>query len=181
MKQNKILSALGLASSAQYNTISQFTKRIVQVTAFTVSCLVVLPSFVQTADAQTVLDPIDVWGEPIDDPWADWNGWGDEGWGCQSIACDDSDEGNGGGSPIDPDSCPPFEDIMNDSLVCWASVTAGTAGILAALQTASCSTCIVTLNPVACGGCLVLTGLAAVAFDQALNTCQPPDEYQHCL
>jgi len=58
----------------------------------------VLPSFVQTADAQTTLDPIGVIGVPIDDPWGDWDGWVDDDWGCQKLGCEPSDDGGGGSS-----------------------------------------------------------------------------------
>jgi hypothetical protein len=73
-----------------------------QVTAFTFSCLVALPSFVQTADAQSDDCPynggcVTGWGYP-DDPWGDWDGWGDDDWGCQNIGCE-SDDGGGSSSP----------------------------------------------------------------------------------
>jgi len=58
----------------------------------------VLPSFVQTADAQTDIGTIGVIGDPIDDPWGDWDGWVDDDWGCQTLGCEPSDDDGGGGS-----------------------------------------------------------------------------------
>lgn len=96
MKSSTILKSLGLKS----NPSTSLLKKTMQVTAFTFSCLVALPSFVQTADAQTDYcgyngGCVDVWGYP-DDPWGDWDDWG-----CQSIGCD-SDDGDDGGSSSNP-------------------------------------------------------------------------------
>ncbi len=99
MKKSTILKSLGLKSNSSTTSL---LKKTMQITAFTFSCLVALPSFVQTADAQTELDPIDVWGDPIDDPWGDWDGWVDDDWGCQSIGCDSSDDGGDGGGNSSP-------------------------------------------------------------------------------
>ena len=67
--------------------------------------MVVLPSFVQTADAQTYWDgEVIGWGYP-DDPWGGWGGWGDDGWGCQSIGCESDDGGDDGGGDNGGNQC----------------------------------------------------------------------------
>ena len=51
--------------------------------------MVAIPSFVQTADAQTALDPIDVWGDPYD-PCDFWGCDSSVNEPCDSIGCDSS-------------------------------------------------------------------------------------------
>jgi hypothetical protein len=80
-------------STAQHSTLRQLTKRLVQVTAFTASCLVVLPSFVQTADAQTCDGGYGCWDEWnwIDDSYDECDFWGCDSSvnePCDSIGCD---------------------------------------------------------------------------------------------
>ncbi len=92
MKQSIILKPLG---QNKPSSTSNLLKKTMQVTAFTFSCLVALPSFVQTADAQSYWD-----GEVIAygsyNPWGGWDGWGDEGQGCYMLGCESYGSGNGG-------------------------------------------------------------------------------------
>ena len=112
MKKSTILKSLGLKSNSSTTSL---LKKAMQITAFTFSCLVALPSFVQTADAQTCDgggngcwdDSVTAYG--YNDPWGDWGGWGDEGQGCQEIGCD-SDGGGGGNSPP-PATCSATERV----------------------------------------------------------------------
>ena len=180
MKQNKILSALGLASTAQHSTLRQFTKRIVQVTAFTVSCLVILPSFVQTADAQTCDGSAGCWEEGVTaygyyDPWGNWNGWGDEGQGCQDIGCDSSDDGGDGGTSNNGAVCVSQEELTQNIQVCVVATLGATGAAVGILNGAACSTCFITPNIASCGTCAVLTVFTGFAVNLAASQCQPPE------
>lgn len=112
MKQNKILTALGFVHVEQHSTNRQLTKRIVQVTALSLSCIVSLPSFAQ--------GPICLGGywngsACIFNDYSDNNGpWDNSGstannphpysYGCQQIGCDSSNDDYG-----DYESCDSYD------------------------------------------------------------------------
>jgi len=141
----------------------------------------VLPSFVQTADAQTALDPIDVFGDPIDDPWGDWGGWADDDWGCQSLGCESSDDGGGGysgGGNTGGNNgavCVSEQELLQNVQVCVVATLGATGAAIGILNGAACSTCFLAPNIASCGTCAVLTVFTGFAVNIAADQCQPPE------
>ena len=130
MKKSTILKSLRLKSDISTTSL---LKKTMQVTAFTFSCLVALPSFVQTADAQSYWDgEVISWG--YYDPWGGWDGWGDEGQGCYSLGCESYGGGDsgGGGSTANAhtDYCETISNVV--SLFSGAKII-GTAGAILSL------------------------------------------------
>ncbi len=127
MKQSIILKPLG---QNKPSSTSNLLKKTMQVTAFTFSCLVALPSFLQTADAQSDPDyssgplceyndvdcnddgEVIAWGSGSNQHWSDDIDWdwviyptGDYPPGCDEYGCDDGGGTDNGGNPETRQEC----------------------------------------------------------------------------
>lgn len=101
MKYNKILTALGFACATDLSKNKLLSKRLIQVSALTLSCLVSISSFAQCGrgdqtDCKEDIGGIVVIGQPIDP--IDWgNPFQGDPNGCDYLGDPDCDNENGGG------------------------------------------------------------------------------------
>ncbi len=131
MKKSIILKSLGLN---KLSSTSNLLKKTMQVTAFTFSCLVALPSFFQTADAseEPLCGNADVdcyddgeifaWGSGSNRHWSDDIDWdwviyptGDYPPGCDEYGCDGGSSGGGNNPPPPPP--PNYDPVVCNSLL----------------------------------------------------------------
>lgn len=90
--------------------------------------------------------------------------------------------GGGSSDPVDePQNCLQVIEENISATRCWANVTGGTIAAVAAIGSGSCYTCLVSLNPVACASCAVLTGISSILFYQAVESCRPSAELLACI